>query len=246
MSADRAAAAMRRFDATRLYEVVCERIKQQILLGELTPGDQLPAERDLAVLHGVSRAVIREALRNLENSGLVRKQRGAKGSALVLDGRSALTRSFSDMVALGHVSIEEITEARILIEDVVVRLACERAEEADFLAMEADIARVDELSRTGRIGDYLQYSVQFYELLAAATHNNALVLITQSFAEIVASIVSRLEIRPLYDLAEVRREFMVHLRARDADRASAVMRRHFLRLSEFLAATRPKAERTPD
>src|SRR5438445_1009932 len=112
---------------SRLFEEICNRIRENIAAGSLKPGDKLPAERELAVQFGVSRTVLREALRSLEIAGLVRLTKGAHGGAVILDGGSALTRSFKDMITLGRVTIEDLTEARVLLEDAIVRLACERA-----------------------------------------------------------------------------------------------------------------------
>lgn len=56
---------------SRAYELVVERVEEQILTGALRVGDRLPAERDLAARLGVSRAAVREAIRTLEAQGVV-------------------------------------------------------------------------------------------------------------------------------------------------------------------------------
>lgn len=67
----------------RAFEEICARIREQLALGVLKPGDKLPAERDLAQQLGVSRNVLREALRSLEMAGVLRLQKGVKGGAFV-------------------------------------------------------------------------------------------------------------------------------------------------------------------
>src|SRR5258707_13724477 len=56
---------------SRLYEQIVEQIEDSILKGALKPGDQLPAERELAVRFGVSRTAGREAIKGLHEKGLV-------------------------------------------------------------------------------------------------------------------------------------------------------------------------------
>ena len=219
---------------TRLFEEICGRIRENIAAGKLKPGDKLPAERDLSVQFGVSRTVLREALRSLEIAGLVRLSKGAKGGAVILDGGSALTRSFKDMITLGRVTIEDLTEARILIEDVIVRLACDRATKEDFEAIASDVRRVEELTRSGRIGDKIEDNVVFYELLARATHNQTLVLISQSLSRVVYHIVLLIGPGPLDDLADVRRRFLDRFTKRDARGAAKILSEHFLRLQSHL------------
>ncbi|HEY9279792.1 MAG TPA: winged helix-turn-helix domain-containing protein, partial [Eoetvoesiella sp.] len=67
--------------AKRAFEQVCEQIRREVAAGTLRPGDRLPPERELAEQLGVSRTAIREALRSLENAGLVQCQQGMGGGA---------------------------------------------------------------------------------------------------------------------------------------------------------------------
>jgi GntR family transcriptional regulator, transcriptional repressor for pyruvate dehydrogenase complex len=219
---------------SRLFEEICDRIRESIASGSLKPGDKLPAERELSTQFGVSRTVLREALRSLEIAGLVRLYKGATGGAVILDGGSALARSFKDMIMLGRVTIEDLTEARILIEDVIVGLACTRATKQDFRAIGDDVAHVEALAKAGRLGEKLEDNVAFYELLAQATHNQTLVLISQSLSRVVYHIVLLIGPGPLNDLAIVRRQFLDHFMKRDAKNASRVLREHFLRLQAHL------------
>jgi len=112
---------------------------------------------------------VREALGCLKIAGLLGLQNGVKGGAFILEGTPRLSESLQDMARLGRISLNDLTEARLLIQEVIVRLACARAAEADFAAMEADIDRVDELTRAGRLRERLDYSVRFYPILLAAT-----------------------------------------------------------------------------
>ena len=96
----------------------------------------------------VSRAAVREALRTLEVSGLVELKKGVKGGAYVLEESAPLTQSFERMLELGRIPLRDFTEARILISDIVVRLACERGTKKQFDAIERSIDKVlGEVSR---------------------------------------------------------------------------------------------------
>src|SRR5258708_13175043 len=78
-----AAPQFRPIHTRRGFEEICERIREQLALGALKPGDKLPPERDLAQQLGVSRNVLREALRSLELAGALRLQKGVKGGAFI-------------------------------------------------------------------------------------------------------------------------------------------------------------------
>src|SRR5258707_11162006 len=116
----------------RAFEEICERIREQLALGALKPGDKLPPERDLAQQLGVSRNVLREALRSLEMAGVLRLQKGVKGGAFIQEGdTSRMNDVMRDMLSLGTISVRELSGSRVHALDPVVRLASGHAPKAD-------------------------------------------------------------------------------------------------------------------
>src|ERR1700748_1242388 len=169
----------------RAFEEICERIREQLALGVLKPGDKLPAERELAQQLGVSRNVLREALRSLEMAGIVKLQKGVKGGAFVREGDTGrMNVVMRDMLSLGTISVRELSEARIDVLDLVVRLACANARQPDFEALEANIERTELATREGRLLDRVECSREFYKLLAASTGNKVIAMIMDSVNEI--------------------------------------------------------------
>jgi DNA-binding FadR family transcriptional regulator len=222
----------------RTFEEICERIREQLALGVLKPGDKLPRERDLAEQFGVSRNVLREALRSLEMAGLLRLQKGVKGGAFIQQGdMGRMNDVVRDMLSLGAISVRELSEGRIQILDLIVRLACERAQEADFMALEANIERSDLATREGRWLDRVECSREFYKLLAAVTGNKVMAMIMESVTEIhmrfvYAKVASSGVSMPL--LVEKRRQFLSALRARDVSAATRLMRVHLESVQQML------------
>src|SRR6266404_4027345 len=146
----------------RAFEEICERIREQLALGVLKPGDKLPPERDLAQQLGVSRNVLREALRSLEMAGVLRLLKGVKGGAFIQKGdTSRMNEVMRDMLSLGTISVRELSEARVHVLDLVVRLACASARQADFEALEANIERTDLATSEGRLLDRVECSREF-------------------------------------------------------------------------------------
>ena len=93
--------------ALRLYEQLAERIRQNILSGALKPGDKLPTERILAEDYGVSRTVVREAVKALKQEGLIEIKAGL--GTFVVDGAG---RAFSQ--SLGSLKRGQMHHKRIL------------------------------------------------------------------------------------------------------------------------------------
>src|ERR1700756_728880 len=209
----------RRIRARRAFEEICERIREQLALGVLKPGDKLPPERELAQQLGVSRNVLREALRSLEMAGILRLQKGVKGGAFIREGdTSRMNEVMRDMLSLGTISVRELSEARINVIDLVVRLACLNARQRDFEALEANIERTDLATHEGRLLDRVECSREFYQLLAESTGNKVVAMITNSVTEIhmrfvYAKVASSGAATPR--LTDKRRQFLSALRARD-------------------------------
>jgi len=226
--------------ARRTFEEICHRIREQLALGVLKPGDKLPAERSLAQQLGVSRNVLREAIRSLEMAGVLRLQKGVKGGAFIREGDTdRMNAVMRDMLSLGTISVRELAEARIHILDLVVRLACKSARKSDFDALQENIGRTELATKEGRLLDRVEGSRQFYRLLVAATGNQVMAMIVHSvteihmrfvYAKMVASGVS------MPRLVEKRRQFLAALRARDVHKATRLMRAHLESVNRMLEA----------
>src|SRR5207249_10098988 len=129
----------------RVSEAIAHRIKEQITDGRLAAGHKLPAEREMARRYKTSRVSVREAYRSLEELGVLRIRRGADGGAFIakLDHEPVL-RSLSLVLGLAKTSHKELTEARMLIEPPIARLAALRARKEDIARLERVLMQEEE------------------------------------------------------------------------------------------------------
>ncbi len=231
----------------RSFEAVCDQIRQQLAKGELLPGHRLPSEKELAEQFDISRSGVREALRSLEAAGLVEARTGIHGG-FYISNRSAtasgLTQTVQDMVSLGQVGIADVTEARVELMSMAIRLACTRATEEDFAAIEADIQHHTELFRTGIGSRNTKSVVKFYRLIAQATHNEVIVMMVDALSEIIRILLARVDPQPRKDLMQVRRKVLALMRARDSEGAAKAMSAHLRRVNDYLESENRKTERS--
>lgn len=130
----------------RTYELVLDRIEQQLASGRLRSGDRLPPERELAATLGVSRAAVREALRVLEAMGLLTQGTGSgpsSGSVLTAAPGDALTRLIRLHVLVASVGDDDVVRARIALERESARLAARHATPAEVGQMRGHLAAMD-------------------------------------------------------------------------------------------------------
>ena len=230
--------AFRPVKRVRTFEDVCEQIRGQLATGALKPGDRLPSERELAHSLGVGRNALREALRSLENSGIIDLRKGMRGGAVISRGRpETMTQVMQDWLAVGAISLKELTEARILFMGIVVRLACERADNDDLRALSENIDRMEELARLKRSEERIDCTAEFYALLARATHNQVVSILVESLTQILRHFVNLgAGRRTQDDLVASRRRLVDCLRRRDTEGADGEITRQLTQLHHILNA----------
>ena len=148
---------------------IAGRLRGQIAAGELQPGRQLPGHRELATLYSVSLSSVREAISMLVSAGLVETRPG-RGTYVAATGTApSLARAGPP---LSRKEVEELVEARVVIEVQLARLAAERASPAQVLALRGAVDRMDLAAASP--SDYPDADVDFHLALAEAANNRYL------------------------------------------------------------------------
>lgn len=206
----------------RAFDDISLQLRDAMATGALTPGMRLPPERTLAAQFGVSRNTLREALRSLESSGVLELRRGAHAGAYVRNSNGqGVMNGLMDMVKLGGVTPEQLTEARILVETAIVRAACDNCTPADIDALRENIALAARLHKEDRVQERIETNLDFHRLLARATHNPLLVTVMEAILEVVKDFARTLGSYHAPSLFASRRKFIALLEARDLEGASA-------------------------
>ena len=155
--------------SSRLYEQIVQQIEDSILKGALKAGDQLPAERELAVRFGVSRTAVREAVKALREKGLVEAYSGR--GTFITDGTSqAIRQSLDLMIKIGQAEgSTHLAEVRQILEPEIAALAASRMEEPQ-LAMMREAYTVMDRHRQNPDA-YIEADLDFHLALAEAAAN---------------------------------------------------------------------------
>jgi GntR family transcriptional repressor for pyruvate dehydrogenase complex len=182
----------------RAFEEVANQIKQMIFQGIFNPGDKLPPESELAAQFGVGRQSIREALRILELSGFISTQKGGGGGSVIKDAISAtISRLFLDACHMEKIPLEELTQARVEIERVVLRHAVLNADEADLKALRDNLREARGKSDANKV--IVAENIQFHMLMAEASKNKLFVIVVQAITGAVRHFMAQLKPDPKMD-----------------------------------------------
>jgi GntR family transcriptional repressor for pyruvate dehydrogenase complex len=154
---------------SRLYEQIVQQIEESILKGELNEGSQLPAERDLAKQFGVSRTAVREAIKALQEKGLVDAFPG-RGTFVTNGTSNSMRRSLDRIIKSGEPDgLAYLVEVREILEPEIAALAAVRATEQDLTAMREAL---DVMDNAGRDSDaFIEADLDFHLALAEAAAN---------------------------------------------------------------------------
>ena len=170
-----------------------DQIRELIVTGELLPGERLPTESAPAQDFGVSRATVREALRALAAQGLIRTAKGAAGGSFVtlptVDSISSLVHANVNVLAEAqHVTLEQLLEARELVEVPAARLAALRRSEEDLERLRATVP--DDAARLGTTQEFA-YNSEFHSCVIAATGNTLLSVSAQPIFSVLQANLAR-------------------------------------------------------
>ncbi len=216
------------------YKAVSGVMEQHILSGRLKTGTALPTELDLAAQFGVNRSTIREAIRQLEQEGLV-ERRGGKKMFVALPGLFDLAPRAARSLIMHQVTFQELWEVASVVEPAAARFAAQRIDESDFVQLEANLAACratlenTDLVMAAQIHSGLD--VEFHALVARASRNRSLMLAREPFSLLYRPALTLLQkALPKSALRNVQahEQILNALKARDPDRSGSWMHKHLV------------------
>ena len=175
-------------DGEKGFEKVFAFLRDRLLAGSLKPGDRLVSERDLAIQLGVGRPLVREALRALTMLGIV-EIRDRIGTVVTRPDVSVLNDFFTFALAQQADMPDDVMQARVAIECQAIRLACERADIADFERLQAALARIAETINESDAGGMADF--EFHRTMVLASHSQTLAVLHNSMAGLLNSCASQ-------------------------------------------------------
>jgi GntR family transcriptional repressor for pyruvate dehydrogenase complex len=165
----------------KTYELVAERLLEEIGAGRLKPGDPLPTERELTQAYGVGRSSVREALRMLESQGLIAED--GPGSFVVGEYRNPLHQSLNLLVTLDESNLREVYEMRKVLESELAALAAERRGDEDLGRMLTALHEMREgLDSEER---YIAADVRFHVAIAEAAQNRTALYLMHALRDVL-------------------------------------------------------------
>ncbi len=163
------------------HHYVSEKLKEGIISGIYSEGEQLPSESDLCDIFEVSRAVIREALRELEGAGLIQTLQGVKGGRFVKKIDADIIIKGLDLILRSKkATYQQMLDARKVIESATARMAAVNRSEEDIKKM-LDVVDL----RTKSKEEFIYRNYKLHEAVAFASGNMILYYLLQALQTLI-------------------------------------------------------------
>lgn len=214
-----------------LYEEVAEILKEAILTRQYRQGEPLPSEMELSKQFGVSRNVVREAIRLLQSRGFLEIRRGKSGGAYIAEFKpTTISENLSDLIRIGYVTVGHLTNARTFLEPEILRLAAQNATREDLQDLEA---LIDEYDRTSDDDTRRKLNCAFHRRIGEACGNPLFSILMDSIMDFTERFIQTMN--PTLNIVHRQgehREIFDAIKAHDPEKASVLAKRHWAHLSE--------------
>lgn len=217
-----------------LYMEALGSIKESIFNGQFKPGQALPNESHLSELLGVSRPVLREALRALQIQGLLDIRRGNQGGTFVKDlDHLSFQNNLEDLIRLRRVSVTELSQARLLIEPEVFRLAASNATQEQL----DELGQILEATDAARDHErHVELGVSFNRLVAKSCGNVFYALLMDTIMDFMSGFLRNIESNDIKVFVEIydresHRQVYRALANRDGEQAASKIKHHITGLT---------------
>jgi GntR family transcriptional regulator, transcriptional repressor for pyruvate dehydrogenase complex len=201
------------------YRKVAAALLERITARIIATGERLPSEIELARQFGVHRGTVREALRELETNGVLKRERGSKLMMVTRPARVDVAAGVSRALALHDVSYHDIWEALTALEPPIAAAAARQRKPADLTRVESIVA--------ARVS--VEQTADFFRAVGEATHNGVFMLAHEPLVQmlvpslaILIDSVSQAKSR----IESAQQRITAAIRARDAALASDWMAKH--------------------
>jgi len=208
------------------YRKVAAALLERITDRTISEGARLPPEIELARQFGVHRGTVREALRELESNGVLKRERGSKLMMVTRPARGTVAAGVSRALALHDVSFHDVWEALTALEPPIAAAAARERTTADLARLEAIVARLDQEMDTAAA---VEQSADFFRAVGEATANGVFMLAHEPLVQL---LVPSLEVmisqvpQARRRIAEAQKKLLTAIRDRSATQASDWMAKH--------------------
>jgi DNA-binding FadR family transcriptional regulator len=208
------------------YRKVAAALLDRITTRSISAGERLPPEIELARQFGVHRGTVREALRELQTNGVLKRERGSKLMMVTRPERVDVAAGVSRALALHDVNYRDVWEALTVFEPPIAAAAARQRKPPDLVRLESLVARLGDDADTRRA---VEQTAAFFHAVGEATHNRVFMLAHEPLVQLlVPSLGAMIDKVPQARarIADAQKRLAAAIRSGNAAQAEEWMAKH--------------------
>jgi len=216
---------------SRKSDYIVEQIYEALVRGDLKPNQHLSSESELAEAFGVSKLTVREAVRSLEQMGIIEVRKGGSGGLFVKEVDLASTvKKIGSILRIPHITVADLTETRIALETFIIKemLPTRQITGKMLERLERNIDAAEQFFNSKKNLDRLRTNFEFHLIIASMTDNNMIIILHQLVCDMLLHFYELA--RPSSEMAlrtlSYHRQILAAIRDQDFDEAAVVNARH--------------------
>ena len=170
-----------------LYEQIADTLEQDIIRNRLV-GDRLPSEQQLSDSYGVSRTVIREALKLLRERGLIDSKTGS-GAYITKPEEQNLSEVIARIIRTSEISYEDVYDVRCVLEKAAARRAAVKATNEELAQMAEYLEKLNDENLP--LEERTEYDYQFHYIVAQASRNDLLLMLVGALGIVFKEVIEQ-------------------------------------------------------
>lgn len=219
----------------KVSELIANQIRDAIRNGTIRSGERLPPERELVRHFQASRISVREALKSLETSGLITIKPGS-GAFVAEMNTKAISEPLSSILRIQKTPLKEITEARLILEPTIAKLATENMTPEYIAKLEQNIQEA-----LKKVKLHLPSTVEnigFHSLLALATQNRVISLTIKTLLDVTEEMTLEIKNNLSMRVEISRHAILFHkrileaIKEKDSKKVYQLMEKHVYQIYE--------------
>mgnify|MGYP006299941871 CR=1 FL=1 len=190
----------RKIKHDRMYENIVNQVIEALMRGDLKPGEKLPSENELTEIFNVSRVTVREAIRSLEQIGLVEVKQGSQGGAYLKDvDIDALVSQIGQVFRLAKVTFPELVTTMACLErEVVSEILPSKINEEGLQELTRNIEKAEACFKNKRMAEGVRVNFNFHIILNEISENSIMILMMKLIEDLTISFFLQLDRSPAF------------------------------------------------
>jgi GntR family transcriptional repressor for pyruvate dehydrogenase complex len=222
----------------RMYEDIVNQVMEALFRGDLQSKDKLPSEKELMAIFGVSRVTVREAMRSLEQLGVIEIRQGSLGGAYIRDiDLDTVIEQVETLLRLTNITFPALAEARALLERMMIReLIPDKIQESHLHELENNVAQAEEFFVNRQSEERLADNFKFHTILAEITGNPIIILMHKIIANLSYHFFKNVNPTPqmVEKTLQYHRDVVEFLKKGQFHEASRICSEHIKQVSQLI------------